>query len=96
MTGNALMFAPQSTVFRFLLGVSFGVLGYSFGISSLVSVFYLVLRPAARVFMSGWVTTGAGVARVITPILVSFMYYPIGSRQNVDPSSFVFFVFTGL
>ena len=43
------MFAPQSTVFRFLLGVSFGVVGYSFGISSLVSVFYLVLRPAARV-----------------------------------------------
>jgi len=94
MLGNALMFAPQSSVFRFLLGVFFGVVGYSFGISSLVSVFYMVLRPAARVFMSGWVTTGAGVARILTPVLVSFLYYPVGAREDWNPTAFAFFVFT--
>ena len=65
---------------------------YSFFLSNCLSTLSL------KVFLSNWVSTGAAVSRILVPLLVTFLYYPLGYQPGGDPqhpSSFILFVVIG-
>lgn len=72
-------YTPRLTVTQFVIGYSFTTIGYPIGTTLIQTIFSKLLGPRPQGVWMGLLTGASGVARVLGPIFVGFIYTSYGN-----------------
>lgn len=74
---------PRLTVTQFVIGYSFTTIGYPIGTTLIQTIFSKLLGPRPQGVWMGLLTGASGVARVLGPIFVGFIYTSYGTYNDL-------------